>query len=120
MENGSIYYQVLLRGDQVDAISRRDIADDCRSLIEDKSRYIIPLGIRVKMATIPEVAYGYKLVTVTLSDGSQYTDVYVAWDREITAVGRHESQPFDAANVVDVSAQPEDASKTDRATEDDY
>ena len=72
------------------------------------------------MAAIPEVGYGYKRVTVTLSNGSQYSDVYVAWDREITAVGMHESQPFDAADVVEVSPPADGVSRTDHAPEDDF
>ena len=114
-ENGSIYYQVLLRGDEVDVISRRDIADGCRGLTEDTRHSMLPLGVRPSMAAIAQVGYGYKRVIVTLSNGDQYSDVYVAWDREITAVGMHESQPFDAADVVEVSSPTHDVSRTDHA-----
>jgi hypothetical protein len=105
MVNGSIYYQVLLRGNEVDIISRRDIAESCRSLTRDRTPYMLPPKIREQLARIPEWGYGVKRVTVKLVDGSKFSDVFVAWDREVTSVGSHEKLPFEIADIVEVRSQ---------------
>lgn len=103
--NGSINYQVLLRGNEVDTISRQDIANSCRGLIRDKTRYMLPPKIREQLVGIPELGYGVKRVTVKLDDGSEFSDVFIAWGREVTSVGPHEELPFDIADIVEVRSQ---------------
>ena len=100
--NGSIYWQVLLRGGHVDVISRKGIADACRDLQKDKSQYILPRDIQEKVAKVPEVFYGVKNLSLKLADGTEYHDVIVLWDKEISYVEGHESVPFNAKNVVDI------------------
>ncbi len=92
MENGSIYYEFLVRPPQVDVLSRRDVADACRDLRTDKTR------------SIAEIGYGAKQAIVTLKDGTEFEDVFVLWDREVSSVGRYAKLPFDARDVVRVRA----------------
>ncbi len=106
MENGSIYYQVLLRNNEVDMISRRDVADACRELAKRKTKAMLPLEVRDQLRHVPEVGYGAKQVTVTLRDGSTYDDVFILWDREVSSVGHHPKLPFDARHVVQVHHKP--------------
>lgn len=107
MSNGSIYWQILLRENDADVISRRDIADACRDLVKDKSPYILPPDVQKKMAKIPEFFYGAKRVALKLSDGTTYHKVFVLWNKQVTSVGEYEYIPFDARKVVDVIAEPE-------------
>ena len=107
MENGSIYYQFLVRPPEVDVLSRRDVADACRDFQIDKTTAMLPDSVRAQLKTIPEFAYGAKQVTATLKDGREFTYVFVLWDREVGSVGSHPSLPFDARDVVRVRAMEE-------------
>lgn len=100
MTNGSIYWQIVLQGNEVDLISRRSLADECRELGEDRSSAILPIEIQKKVSTFPKHGYGVKLVTVILKDGTEYKKVLVAWSREVIHVSGQEKIPFD--EVVDV------------------
>jgi len=102
MVNGSIYWQVLLRGNEVDLISRRDIADACRELIKDKSQYMLPPDVQEKIKKMPQTFYGTKKVTLKLSDGTEYHKVFVLWNKEVSSIIGYEDVPFDAGEVVDV------------------
>ncbi len=102
MVNGSIYWQVLLRGNEVDLISRRDIADACRELIKDKSQYMLPPDVQEKITKMPQTFYGTKKVTLKLSDGTEYHKVFVLWNKEVSSIIGYEDIPFDAGEVVDV------------------
>ena len=104
MDNGSIYYQFLVRPPEVDVLSRRDVADACRDFQIDKTKTMLPDSVRAQLKTIPEMAYGAKQVIATLTDGREFIDVFVLWDREVASVGRHPSLPFDARDVVRVRA----------------
>jgi hypothetical protein len=101
MMNGSIYWQVLLRGNEVDIMSRRDIADFCRELIADRSEYILPRAVQNKIQKLPESSYGAKRVVLRLSDGTEYHKVFVLWNKEVGAVLGHEDIPFDVSKVID-------------------
>lgn len=106
MQNGSIYYEVLLRANEIDVISRREVADACRELAKKKTRALLPVGVRDQLRHIPELGYGAKRVKVILRDGSIYDEVFVLWDREITSVGQFSKLPFDARVVVRVEPNP--------------
>jgi hypothetical protein len=117
METGTMYYQVVLPGNalpgEVDVISRRDIADGCRDLLRDKSRFIIPIALRKELKDskiFPEFGYGVKQIKVFLRDGSNYTGVFVYWNVEIIGMRRQSKQPFDARNIIriepDVTDKP--------------
>ena len=102
MTNGSMYWQVVLQGNEVDIISRRSIADECRELTRDRSHLILPIAIQEKLKAFPKYSYALKKVTVILKNGTEYKNVLVAWLRELIHVNGHEKVPFDADEVVDV------------------
>jgi hypothetical protein len=99
---GSLCWQILLRENEVDIISRREIADWCRELAIDKTKYLLSQQMQRKVKGIPEWGYGAKKVTVQLSDGTKYHRVIVVWDKEITGVLGRDDIPFNADEVVDV------------------
>jgi hypothetical protein len=118
METGTMYYQVVLPGKslpgEVDVISRRDIADGCRDLIRDKSKFIIPIALRKELKDskkFPEFGYGVKQVKVFLRDGSSFDGVFVYWNVEIIGMRRLSKPPFDARDII--SIEPD---VTDKAT----
>jgi hypothetical protein len=102
MQTGSIYYQFEVRPPQVDVLSRRDVADACRALPLDRAKSMLPERVRSQMQSITEIGYGAKQVTVTLKDGSEFEDVFVLWDREVSSVGMFSELPFDARDIVAV------------------
>lgn len=107
MKDGSIYWQVVLQGNEVDLVSRRSIADSCRALLEDRSTAILPRGIQEKIRCFPKSGYWTVRVTVSLKDGTEYCKVLVAWSKEVIHVSGYEEIPFDARSVVDVQHDPE-------------
>ncbi len=54
---------------------------------------------------MPESSYGVTRIRVTLDDGSQFSDVFVAWGSEIVKVGTSKEIPFDPAKIVSVERQ---------------
>lgn len=106
MTDGSIYWQVVLQGDEVDLVSRRTIADQCRRLALDESPAIVPEALQQGLKKLPDHSYGIKLVVVTLDDGTEHRGVYVAWCKEIVGVRGCESIPFDADRIVDIRHDP--------------
>jgi len=108
MDTGTMYYQIALPGTslpgEVDVISRRDVADGCRDLSKDKSKFLIPAAVRVQLKHIPEWSYGVKCVRVTLADGRVYGGVLVNWNTEIIGMKQQTRQPFDAREIVRVLA----------------
>jgi hypothetical protein len=65
----------------------------------------IPEHLREKVNSMPEFSYGVARVRVTLDDGSQWSDVFVAWGGEIVKVGTSEEIPFDPSRIVSVERQ---------------
>jgi len=102
MANGSIYWQFILKGNEVDLISRRTIADTCRALSEDRTHCILPRNIQDKVFQFPKHSYFSKLVTVILKDGTEYPKVIIAWSKEVVAVLGSDEIPFDARDISDV------------------
>jgi hypothetical protein len=102
MQNGSIYYQVLLRDKEIDIISRKDIADLCRELDKDRSCVMLPWQVRKSLESVTEYAYGLKLVIVKLGDGKEFKDVHIAWNKEVLYVNQYESLPFSVSDVIEV------------------
>jgi hypothetical protein len=66
---------------------------------------IIPEPLQDKVNAMPEYSYGVTKIRVTLDDGSQFSDVFVAWGSEIVKVGTSESIPFDASKIVSIERQ---------------
>lgn len=102
MTNGSIYWQVILRDNEVDLVSRRTIADQCRELAEDRSYAILPKVLQKKIERFPKHGYADKLVTVILKDGREYQNVMILWNKEVVGVLGYEDIPFDVSDVKDV------------------
>lgn len=108
---GSIWWQVPLRGMEVDSLTRREVASECRKLGSDQPLPLLPEAIRDKLARVPEHSYGIKRVILLLDDGSAH-ESYVAWNKEVVFVPGHTDVPFDAGRVVEVryeSSEPEGA-----------
>jgi hypothetical protein len=106
MLTGSIYWQVVLRGNEVDVISRRGIADDCRRLGLNCDVLTLPEHIQDKVRKLPDHSYGVKRIAVVLHDATTYGGVYVAWAKEVLSVEGHEGIPFDVTHVVEVQHDP--------------
>ncbi len=110
MTDGSIYWQVVLQGKEIDLVSRRTIADECRRLALNESPVIMPEPLQERMNKFPDDSYGIKRVAVTLDDGTEYRGVYIAWCKEIVGIHGGEGIPFDPDRIVDVRQDPrEDA-----------
>lgn len=106
MTTGSLQWQVVLQGNEVDLISRRSLADECRELVKDRSHLILPINIQEKIKAYPKHSYALKQVTLVLKDGTEYKNVLVAWYREVIHVSGHDKVPFDADDVADVRHEP--------------
>ncbi len=104
MEHGSIYWQVLLGDNEIDIVSRRDLADECGRGTKDRSRYILPRPIQDRVKTFPKRSYALRQVAVRLKDGSEYRRVLVYWSKVVVSVLGRPDIPFDARQVVDVRA----------------
>jgi hypothetical protein len=96
--DGSIYWQFILTGDEVDVVSRRTIADECLRLGSTKA-VILPEAIQEKLKSIPSSSYGIKRVLVTLDDGTEYGGVFVAWRKEILRLGEYPLAGFDPDRI---------------------
>jgi hypothetical protein len=112
MTDGSIYWEGVLRGDEIDVLSRRDIANQCRRLIRHDPLVVLPESIQEKIKKFPNIRYGGKRVTVTLNDGHQYSGVHVAWNKEVMCVDGYDTIPFDAERVVDAQHDPRNEDNT--------
>ena len=106
MFTGSIDWQVVLRGNEVDVISRREIADDCRRLALNRDVFILPEHVQEQIEKIPDHSYGVKRIAVVLEDGTVKSGVYVSWAKEVLSVEGYEAVPFDVACVVEVREDP--------------
>ncbi len=66
---------------------------------------LIPEALQEQVLAMPEYQYGVNRIRVTLDDGSQFSDVFVAWGNEIVKVGVSEEIPFDPSTIVAVERQ---------------
>lgn len=107
MTDGSIYWQIVLQGNEIDLVSRQSIARNCRALLEDRSYAILPKNIQEKVRRFSTGGYGTNTVTVFLEDGTAYSKVLVAWSKEVIHASGYEEVPFDARKVVDVQHNQE-------------
>jgi hypothetical protein len=97
MGNGSILWEIVLRGNEVDQVSRREIADDCVRLGSDRRDIILSEAVQEKLKKFPDLSYGVKRLVAVLSDGTEYAGVHVAWAKEILG-----ATGFGAKRIVDV------------------
>ena len=66
----------------------------------------LPDHLQEKIRNLPESSYGANRVVVTLDDGTEVRDVYVAWGKEIVKVGNSQDIPFEVSRIVNVRHQP--------------
>jgi hypothetical protein len=102
MTNGSIYWQVVLFDNEIDLVSRRSIANQCRELARDMSHAILPKHLQKKVEKFPKHGYADKIVKVILKDGTEYNNVMIVWCKEVVGVLGYGDIPFDANDVLDV------------------
>jgi hypothetical protein len=60
----------------------------------------LPESITEEILQFPESSMGAHRVKVAPQDGREYSDVYVAWGKNVVRVGTSEFVPFDPAHVV--------------------
>lgn len=108
MVTGSIYWQLVLRGNEIDLVSRRGIADECRRLALATDALILSDDVQemIRIKKIPDQFYGVKRVAVVLDDGSTYSGVHVGWGKELLWVEGHGSVPFEGNRVTELRHDP--------------
>ena len=102
---GSIRWEYVLQGREVDALTRRGIAEQCLMLAKETRRPILKPEIQKKIQQFSRAAwhsYGVHRLVVTLRDGREQPGVYVAWCKEVIGVHGHPGIPFKLDDVVDV------------------
>ena len=74
-----------MRGNEVDQVSPREIADDRIYLGSDRRDVILleQLQEKLKLKSFPDLGYGVKRVVAVLDDGTAHAGVHVAWRKEI-------------------------------------
>ncbi len=105
---GSIRWQTSLMGNEVDVLTRRAIADDCIAIARAPKRPIFSRSLQQKLQRISKAdwfAWGVHRIVVTLKDGTERGDVFVAWYKEIVGVGGRNGIPFKIEDVVSVRLQ---------------
>jgi hypothetical protein len=65
----------------------------------------LPTKFEEQVLEYPEYSYGVTRIVVTLPDGIEYNDVFVAWGKEIVKVGLSEEVPFDPSKIIAVRRQ---------------
>jgi len=65
----------------------------------------LPSKFEKKILEYPEYSYGVTRIVVTMDDGNEFSDVFVAWGKEIVKVGSSEDVPFDPLRIIDVRRQ---------------
>lgn len=100
--DGSIQYHVPLGNNEVDLITRRQIADDVRQLADDRPLFVLRPDLQARVKKFAPSSYGIKRVILTLKDGSTF-EASIAWGQHIVFVRGYGLPPFDAALVVDVT-----------------
>ncbi|MDD5492358.1 MAG: hypothetical protein PHV60_06745 [bacterium] len=66
---------------------------------------LIPEKFQDQISEMPEYKYGVNRIKVTLDDGTTFTDVFVAWGKEIIKVGSSEQIPFNPERIIKVEEQ---------------
>ena len=104
--DGSIQWQIVLKDNQVDLVSRRTLANECRRIGEDHSKVLLSREMQERVSKLPREGYGITRAAVTLDDGTEYPEVMIAWSKEVVWVKGQQRMPFDARKVVDVRHVP--------------
>lgn len=102
---GSIRWEYVLQGREVDVLTRRGIAEQCVMLAKETKRPILRPEIQEKIRRLQRAtwhSYGVHRLVVTLRDGRDVPGVYVAWNKEVVGVDGHHGIPFKLEEVVNV------------------
>lgn len=102
---GSIRWEYVLQGREVDVLTRRGIAEQCLMLAKGTRRPILKPEIQKKIQQFSRAAwqsYGVHRLVVTLRDGREQPGVFVAWCKEVVGVQGNHGIPFKLEDVVDV------------------
>jgi hypothetical protein len=102
---GSIRWEYLLQGREVDAVTRRGIAEQCLQLAKETKRPLLKPEVQKKIERLSRTnwhSYGVHRLVVTLRDRREQPDVYVAWCKEVVGVQGHHVIPFKLEDIVDV------------------
>src|SRR5262249_19232037 len=99
-------WQLILEGKEVDLVSRRSVANQCRAISRDFSKFILPRPLQPLLAGFPRHSYGTKRVIVTLKDKRSFDGVIVAWDTQVVFVEGQSAMPFHAKDIVDIKSSP--------------
>jgi len=62
MTSGSIHWQIVLEENEVDIVSRKTIAEECRAFPFMSSKLFLPRSVRSQLAGFPRHSYGTKRV----------------------------------------------------------
>jgi hypothetical protein len=111
--DGSIQFHVPLGDNEVEMVSRRQIADDVRRLADDRPLLVLGLDLQARVKTFSPSSYGIKRVILALRDGSR-CEAHIAQNRHIVRVSGYEVPPFDGSFVVDVAEAPPDEAAPSR------
>lgn len=65
----------------------------------------LPSKFEKQALEFPESSYGVTRVIVTLDNGKEFSDVFIAWGKEIVKVGSSEIVPFDPSKIVKIRPQ---------------
>jgi hypothetical protein len=65
----------------------------------------LPSKFEEQVLEYPEYSYGVTRIVVTMDDGNEFRDVFVAWGKEIVKVGASVAVPFDPTKIVAVRRQ---------------
>ena len=102
---GSMQWSIELGRNETELTSRRELADQLRTLGEPNER-ILPVAVQEKVATMKREGYGLNRVTAVLADGGEVPGVRVLWATEVVGVDGEHGIPFQVADVVDVRPNP--------------
>lgn len=105
MGTGSIYWQIILEENEVDLVSRKTIADECRAFPHMPRKVVLSRPIQAKLAGFPKHSYGTKRVKVKLRTGRVVEGVIVSWDKVVTFIEGSRSR-FDAGWIVEIVSTP--------------
>lgn len=102
----SICWEVFLGEMEVEIVSRRSLADRCRTFGTDPSVVILPPTIQDALVPLPTQSYGVKSVTLVLADGAE-REAFVAWNRQVLKVIGMPPIAIDPRQVVAVRHTPD-------------
>jgi len=104
--DGSIAFHIPLGGNEVDVVTRRQIADDLRTLADQTHLCVLPLAIQATVKTFSPFGYGLKRVKLTTVAGDDHEAV-IAWDKHVVFVRGYGRSPFPGDAVVGATTMPE-------------